>query len=180
MHNAAQHSVVSDALAGFATAALPASADSALDGARDALTHARLLTHQATRSPEQIDAFRKRWMKRAQELAQQLGLPYHMDQASDAFFGRGGKLMAISQVEQALKFELLVPVHSAERPTACMSFNYHRDHFGKTWNLRDQSGATMHTGCVAFGMDRLALAMFATHGLETARWPEAPRKALGL
>jgi hypothetical protein len=38
----------------------------------------------------------------------------------------------------------------------------------------------MHTGCVAFGMDRLALAMFATHGLETARWPEAPRKALGL
>jgi hypothetical protein len=38
----------------------------------------------------------------------------------------------------------------------------------------------MHTGCVAFGMDRLALALFATHGLETANWPEAPRKALGL
>jgi hypothetical protein len=59
MHNAAQHSVVSDALAGFATAALPASADSALDSARDALTHARLLTHQATRAPEQIDALLK-------------------------------------------------------------------------------------------------------------------------
>jgi hypothetical protein len=38
----------------------------------------------------------------------------------------------------------------------------------------------MHTGCVAFGMDRLALALFATHGLETAGWPAAPRKALGL
>jgi seryl-tRNA synthetase len=146
----------------------------------DRLQSFRMREYVCIGSPEQIDDFRKRWMKRAQELAQQLGLPYHMDQASDAFFGRGGKLMAISQVEQALKFELLVPVHSAERPTACMSFNDHRDHFGKTWNLRDKSGATMHTGCVAFGMDRLALAMFATHGLETARWPEAPRKALGL
>ncbi|EIF28628.1 uncharacterized protein involved in propionate catabolism [Burkholderia sp. Ch1-1] len=56
MHNAAQHSVVSDALAGFAVAALPASAESALGAARDALTHARLLTDPATRSTAQITA----------------------------------------------------------------------------------------------------------------------------
>ncbi|MEM5453795.1 MmgE/PrpD family protein [Paraburkholderia phytofirmans] len=56
MHNAAQHSVVSDALVGFAIAALPASADAALDAARDALTHARLITDPATRSTEQISA----------------------------------------------------------------------------------------------------------------------------
>jgi hypothetical protein len=37
-------------------------------------------------------------------------------QASDAFFGRGGKLMAMSQIEQALKFELLLPVRSAAEP----------------------------------------------------------------
>jgi seryl-tRNA synthetase len=146
----------------------------------DRLQSFRMREYVCIGTPEQIDAFRKRWIDRAQELAKQLGLPYRIEQASDAFFGRGGKLMAMSQIEQALKFELLVPVHSAEQPTACMSFNYHRDHFGKTWNLRDKAGAVMHTGCVAFGMDRLALAMFATHGLETARWPEAPRKALGL
>jgi seryl-tRNA synthetase len=146
----------------------------------DRLQSFRMREYVYIGTPEQIDAFRKRWIDRAQELAKQLGLPYRIEQASDAFFGRGGKLMAMSQLEQALKFELLVPVHSAEQPTACMSFNYHRDHFGKTWNLRDKAGAVMHTGCVAFGMDRLALAMFATHGLETARWPEAPRKALGL
>ena len=77
--------------------------------------------------------------------------------------------MAMSQVEQALKFELLVPVHSDEEPTACMSFNYHRDHFGTTWNLCDTNPAQIaHTGCVAFGIDRLALALFATHGVESA------------
>src|SRR5579863_863247 len=131
-------------------------------------------------TPEQIDDFRQRWMIRAQEIAAQLGLTWRIDHASDPFFGRGGKLMAVSQVEQALKFELLVPVRSAEEPTACMSFNNHHDHFGGAWNLRLAGGAVAHTGCVAFGIDRLALALFATHGIELPRWPTAVRKALGV
>jgi seryl-tRNA synthetase len=61
-----------------------------------------------------------------------------------------------------------------------MSFNYHRDHFGATWDLRTQDGAAAHTGCVAFGIDRLALALFVQHGLETRKWPRAVREALSL
>jgi hypothetical protein len=38
----------------------------------------------------------------------------------------------------------------------------------------------MHTGCVAFGMDRLALALFATHGIELARRPSSVREALAI
>ncbi len=129
---------------------------------------------------KQVDEFRRAWMTRAQSFAAQLGLPWRIDTASDPFFGRGGKLMAMSQVEQALKFELLVPVRSADEPTACMSFNYHRDHFGTTWNLRTEAGEVAHTGCVAFGIDRLALALFATHGLDLPHWPVAVRKALAL
>jgi seryl-tRNA synthetase len=83
--------------------------------------------------------------------------------------------MAVSQLQQRLKFEFLVPIHSAEKPTACMSFNYHRDHFGVTWGLADQSGALTHTACVAFGMDRLAVALFWTHGLDVAKWPASVR-----
>jgi seryl-tRNA synthetase len=88
--------------------------------------------------------------------------------------------MAMSQVEQALKFELLVPVHSEDRPTACMSFNCHRDHFGMVWNLCNAAGQIAHTGCVAFGIDRLALALFATHGIELAQWPARVRQALAV
>jgi seryl-tRNA synthetase len=146
----------------------------------DRLQSFRMREYVCVGTPEQIDDFRRRWILRAQDLAGQLGLPYRIEQASDAFFGRGGKLMAMSQIEQALKFELLVPVRSAEQPTACMSFNYHRDHFGTAWNLRNVAGQVMHTGCVAFGMDRLALALFATHGLEQARWPAAVREALAI
>jgi seryl-tRNA synthetase len=146
----------------------------------DRLQSFRMREYVCIAAPEQIDAFRSRWMARAQELADQLGLSFRIDHASDPFFGRGGKLMAVSQVEQKLKFELLVPVHSAEQPTACMSFNYHRDHFGTTWNLRTESGEVAHTGCVAFGIDRLALALFATHGLDFAEWPIAARKTLAI
>ena len=103
----------------------------------DRLQSFRMREYVCVGTPEQIQDFRARWLKRAESFAGQLGLGYRIDQASDPFFGRGGKLMAMSQVEQALKFELLVPVHSEEEPTACMSFNYHRDHFGTTWNLRD-------------------------------------------
>ena len=144
----------------------------------DRLQSFRMREYVCLGTPEQIDAFRRRWLAWAPDFAAELGLPCTIEQASDAFFGRGGKLMAMSQIEQALKFELLIPVRSAEKPTACMSFNYHQDHFGKVWNLRNTSGAVVHTGCVAFGIDRLALALFATHGPDVSGWPAAVRQAL--
>ena len=61
-----------------------------------------------------------------------------------------------------------------------MSFNCHRDHFGTKWNLRDEAGGVVHTACAAFGMDRLALAMFATHGTELRNWPASVRAAMSL
>jgi seryl-tRNA synthetase len=129
-------------------------------------------------APEQVGDFRKRWILRARGLADQLGLPYRIEQASDPFFGRGGKLMASTQLEQSLKFELLVPLHSEQQPTACMSFNYHREHFGMTWDLRNSGGEIAHTGCVAFGIDRLSLALFWTHGLDLRQWPSKVRSML--
>lgn len=129
---------------------------------------------------EQPLQFRERWISRAAEVAKRLSLSYKIAPASDPFFGRVGKLAAMIQVEQALKFELLIPVNSDEQPTACMSFNYHRDHFGTTWGLRTEDGETAHTGCVAFGIDRLALALFAAHGLDLQKWPAAVRESLSL
>jgi seryl-tRNA synthetase len=131
-------------------------------------------------SPDQVVAFRQQWMARAPEIADLLGLQYKTEAASDPFFGRAGKLMAINQVDNALKFELLIPVRSEQQPTACMSFNYHRDHFGTTWNLKTEAGDLAHTGCVAFGIDRLTLALFAAHGLDLRHWPASAREALAL
>jgi seryl-tRNA synthetase len=105
-------------------------------------------------------------------------LPHKIEAASDPFFGRVGQVMAVSQLQQALKFELLIPFHADATPTACMSFNYHLDHFGLVWEIKDESGDPAHTGCVAFGMDRLAVALFCIHGLDVTQWPSFVRRAL--
>jgi seryl-tRNA synthetase len=144
----------------------------------DRLQSFRMREYVCIGSPQQIANFRGRWIERAQHLAGELGLPFQVAPASDPFFGRTGQVMAVSQLQHSLKFELMVPIRSAEQPTACMSFNYHLDHFGSTWGLRDEAGAVAHTGCVAFGMDRLAVALFWKHGLDVQRWPAAVRGAL--
>jgi seryl-tRNA synthetase len=131
-------------------------------------------------TPDVIREFREGWMTRAQQLADELALPYTLEVASDPFFGRVGQMMAVSQVQQSLKFELLIPYYQGARPTACMSFNYHRDHFGHVWGLHDERDELSHTSCVAFGMDRLAVALFAHHGVDLARWPASARRALAL
>jgi seryl-tRNA synthetase len=127
----------------------------------DRLQSFRMREYVCIGSPDDVSDFRERWMVRGPGHRRDLGLTFKVDYASDPFFGRVGQMKAVSQKQQSLKFELLVPLRSEEQPTACMSFNYHRDHFGTTWDIVDAAhhGEPAHTGCVAFGMDRLAVAM---------------------
>ncbi|MCX7304367.1 MAG: amino acid--[acyl-carrier-protein] ligase [Hyphomicrobiales bacterium] len=127
---------------------------------------------------EQAIEFRETWKKRGQEIMKLLQLPCHVEVANDPFFGRAGKIMGSSQREQELKFELVVPINSEASPTACMSFNYHMDNFGKAWNIRQADGSHAYTACVGFGLERIALALFRHHGLETENWPTNVRKVL--
>ena len=131
-------------------------------------------------SPQEILGFREKWLAKAPALAADLCVPFSIEVANDPFFGRVGQVMAVSQRQQALKFELLIPYYASAVPTACMSFNYHRDHFGQAWTIRDDKGEMAHTGCVAFGIDRLAVALFAIHGLDLQKWPAPTRVALAL
>jgi seryl-tRNA synthetase len=131
-------------------------------------------------SPQEIVEYRERWLARAPTIAAELSLPHTLDVANDPFFGRVGQVMAVSQRQQALKFEMLIPYHAQATPTACMSFNYHRDHFGQVWDMNDERGAPAHTSCVAFGIDRLVVALFANHGLDLHRWPAVTRQVLAL
>jgi len=130
--------------------------------------------------PDVIVEFREKWMAKAPLLAEQLGLAYTMNVANDPFFGRVGQVMAVSQRQQALKFELSIPYYAGASPTACMSFNYHREHFGHVWGIHTENGEEAHTSCVAFGIDRLAVALFANHGIDLEKWPAAARQALSL
>ena len=126
---------------------------------------------------EDVLAWRETWMSRARYLFDQSGLNAILETGSDPFFGRGGRLLAKTQREQCLKFELLVPISSAE-PTAVSSFNFHQDHFGSTFGIQLHNGNVAHSACLGFGLERITLALFRAHGMELRDWPREVRKRL--
>ncbi len=136
--------------------------------------------HVRIGTAEQVLAFRELWMQRGRAIVESLALPFDVDVANDPFFGRTGKMLAASQREESLKFELLVPITSTESPTACVSFNYHRDLFGEKWGLQTSTGVVAHTACVGFGLERITLALFKHHGFDTDKWPAKVRDVLRL
>ncbi|HLH66943.1 MAG TPA: amino acid--[acyl-carrier-protein] ligase [Solirubrobacteraceae bacterium] len=146
------------------------------DPARMQIFHMREIVRIGT--AEEVLAWRSRWRERAAELLRSLGLELELALASDPFFGRAGRLLASQQREQELKWELLAPV--AGRATAIASSNYHQDHLARTFSLATADGSAAHTGCMAFGEERVTLALLCAHGLELSRWPAAVRDALEL
>lgn len=131
-------------------------------------------------TPEQALEHRNYWLTRAEEMLHAVGLDVKPVLANDPFFGRGGRVMAATQREQELKYELVVPVTSEQVPTAVASCNYHLDHFGHSFDIHTNDGAVAHSACVGFGLERVALALFKTHGFATARWPAHVRGVLEL
>jgi len=131
-------------------------------------------------SPADALAHRDEWLERGQEVFHSVGLATERVVANDPFFGRGGKVQKAIQREQSLKFEFVVPICSAEKPTAIGSCNYHLDHFGVAFDIRTADGAVAHSACVGFGLERVALALFKTHGLELGGWPREVLDVLAL
>lgn len=131
-------------------------------------------------TPEQALAHRDFWIENATRILKAVGLNVEAVVANDPFFGRGGRVMKATQREQNLKYELVIPICSEEKPTAITSCNYHLDHFGSVFNIKTVDGAVAHTACMGFGLERICLALFKHHGLEISGWPESVRKLLNL
>ena len=137
----------------------------------------RMLEYVRMGKPDEAQSFRDLWIERAREIAEMLELPAAVEVANDQFFGRSGKVMASSQREQALKFELLLRVNP-EQSTAGMSFNYHQGHFGERWSIFCADGSPAHTACIGFGLERIAMALLREHGFIVAEWPASVRQLL--
>ncbi len=148
------------------------------DPARMQTFHQHEFVHIGT--PESSLAFRDDWVGRSQQMMADLGLEVVADAANDPFFGRAGSILAASQREHALKFELLATVSSEEQPTAIASCNCHLDHLTAPFEISASGGGTAHSACVGFGIERIVLALFAEHGLQPDHWPNDTRKRLWL
>ncbi|WP_052850409.1 aminoacyl--tRNA ligase-related protein [Streptomyces avicenniae] len=102
--------------------------------------------------------FRDRWQQTVADWLTGLGLDVAVEAANDPFFGPGAKLLSVNQRAQELKFELVAPVADGLRQ-AVASANCHKDHFGETFGIELPDGSPAHSTCVAFGLERIALAV---------------------
>jgi seryl-tRNA synthetase len=102
----------------------------------------------------------------------ELEVAYELTSATDPFFVDAYAAQAAYQQGFDLKFELLLPLPYSGRKLAVGSINYHQDFFGRSFAIT-AGGAPAHTGCLGFGVERMALAFLAQHGVDRMRWPDA-------
>jgi seryl-tRNA synthetase len=116
--------------------------------------------------------WRDAWVVRSEALLARLGLTCSVELASDPFFGPGGRFMRSSQVQQNLKYEFVVPLHDDDPGTAIASANGHKDHLGQRFAIDFADEGPAHSACMAFGLERMTLALIHAHGDDLADWPD--------
>jgi seryl-tRNA synthetase len=129
-------------------------------------------------TPERARWHRNLWIERGLALLRGLGLEVESVVANDPFFGRPGRMLAVNQRNEELKYEIVTPVYAGEEPTAVASSNCHLDHFGRPFGIETSDGQIAHTSCFGFGIDRITLALFHRHGPDHDRWPGPIRAML--
>ena len=115
--------------------------------------------------------------QRMAERLAEIGLAYRVESANDPFFIGEFKKQAAFQSAFQLKFEIRAALPYKDGSLAVGSYNYHQDFFGRHLNMTLPDGSPAHTGCIAFGLERIAFAFLAQFGLDPKGWPEAVRKA---
>ena len=145
------------------------------DPARMQMFHQREIVRIG--EPETVHGWRDVWRDRALEVLERIGLDVQLEVATDPFFGRSGRMLAASQREQQLKFEVVTQIAGPE-PTAVASFNYHQEHFSSAYGLQMADGSAAHTACLGFGLERVTIALFNRHGFDVRAWPTETREEL--
>jgi seryl-tRNA synthetase len=104
-------------------------------------------------------------------ILEELGLAYQVESANDPFFiGEFRKQVAFQSAFQ-LKYEIRASLPFSGKTLAVGSYNYHQDFFGRNLNILLPDGSPIHTGCIAFGLERMAYAFLAQYGLDKKQWP---------
>jgi seryl-tRNA synthetase len=116
--------------------------------------------------------------KKVADLLEDWGLAYRVEGASDPFFIGDFKKQVAFQGAFQLKYEIRAAIPHRAGTLAVGSYNFHQDFFGRHLDIAMEDGTPVCTGCVAFGLERMAYAFVAQYGLDRSAWPEAVRRGV--
>lgn len=121
--------------------------------------------------PEWVRDGREKTLALVRALAEDWQLAGELVPSNDPFFTADFAAKATQQQRMAMKFEYRCVVPGEARKLAVMSSNLHGPTFAKAFEI-SRAGGPLATGCLGFGLERLALALVAQHGADPAGWPK--------
>ncbi len=116
--------------------------------------------------------------KHMRQVFEEIGLAYRVESATDPFFIGEFRKQTVFQSAFQLKFEIRARLPFKDSTLAVGSYNYHQNFFGRHLDITLPDGSPAHTGCVAFGLERMAYAFLAQYGLDPGGWPPAVQEAV--
>ncbi len=119
---------------------------------------------------------RERGRKQVAQFLERTGMAYKVESANDPFFVGEFRKQAAFQNAFQLKYEIRARMPFKDGTLAVGSYNYHQDFFGRHLNITLPDGKPAHTGCIAFGLERLSYAFLCQFGLDPGAWPEPIRE----
>ncbi|MBO34390.1 MAG: hypothetical protein CMM74_15680 [Rhodospirillaceae bacterium] len=121
--------------------------------------------------PDYIRDRRIESLRLIQELAEDWRMFGELVQSNDPFFTTDFSAKAVHQQRMAMKFEYRMTIPGQEKKLSVLSSNLHGVTFAKAFSMKRPKGP-LHTGCLAFGIERMALSIIAQHGVDLNAWPE--------
>lgn len=125
-----------------------------------------------------IEMQRKLLMDETWAMFESLGLPGKIETASDLFYFSEDTDKGQHQLAANLKYELIVTPGEAAPSFSIASFNYMGDSLCKPFGVSDSHDVPLHSGCIAFGLDRWVYALLLAYGTNVEQWPAAIRREL--
>ncbi|WP_411348065.1 phosphopantetheine-binding protein [Paenibacillus sp. WLX2291] len=104
-------------------------------------------------------------------LFDRIGLHGKIETATDPFFfSQDVKTKGTYQMVSNAKYELAA-VRTTGQESSIASFNYCEDVLCGKYDIADEQGEQLYSGCVAFGTDRWKEAFLDRHGRDRSLWP---------
>jgi seryl-tRNA synthetase len=116
--------------------------------------------------------------QRMTNILEEFGMAYQVESANDPFFIGEFRKQAAFQSAFQLKYEIRASLPFSGKTLAVGSYNYHQDFFGRHLNITLPDDSPIHTGCIAFGLERMAYAFLSQYGLDKTQWPAAVREGV--
>jgi hypothetical protein len=128
---------------------------------------------------EFVESTRQHIMEQVWSMFGQLGLFGRIETASDPFYFPQDAIKKQHQLMSNMKYELVVELNQGRDSFSIASFNNVKNTLCTEFDIKDSKGDPLHSGCVAFGIDRWVYALLLNYGSDWSEWPESVRKILG-